>query len=513
MKPIICVYCEGTDTKFGVFIKEKNQIKMLKAASVDLYHGADKSGGAEESLQITEGDAAIQIEGGGESIIAGDKGSAVFESIINSELTGIKLHKAEFIPILTEPSVYYHHIAQKTTGGSLREASLTKELMTEDSDLKEKKVDRETFGRVELADGGALTVYVRQELSCVKMLNRLAQYNGKRIYKVVSIKSAEVSLVNYVAKKKKFFPDDYSLIVYIGKEYSKLLFLQGRKLKHIGTTLDIGTTNLHTYDVYFSKILLEMENGGIPTLDNIIVCGEDVSENLILSFYGTFPETNVSRVEFEEIDVTGLSEENRGKVSAYTLPIAVATEYFEELAKEYSGLNLVPKYIKEEQKFFQFAWHGYLVVPLLFGAAFFITFQVLKNHNELKRLDKDIVIQTELKNRNLEVLSQIEQLNTRINAFDQTQSILDSITVGTERWGNFLSRVSNFSATKRNFWLRNVTIDDQAGLKIEGHSLNRPVLTQFTSALDTAILKSVTYDAIRDQDAYRFMLNFMGGKK
>jgi hypothetical protein len=31
-------------------------------------------------------------------------------------------------------------------------------------------------------------------------------------------------------------------------------------------------------------------------LDNIIVCGEDDSENLILSFYGTFPEANVSRL-------------------------------------------------------------------------------------------------------------------------------------------------------------------------------------------------------------------------
>ena len=124
----------------------------------------------------------------------------------------------------------------------------------------------------------------------------------------------------YVAKRKKFFPDDQSLIVYIGKEYSKLIFLQGRKLKHIGTTLDIGTTNLHTYDVYFSKILLEMENGGITSLDNIIVCGEDDSENLILSFYGTFPEANVSRLEFDDLDITQLDEDTKSKFSSYSVP-------------------------------------------------------------------------------------------------------------------------------------------------------------------------------------------------
>ena len=53
----------------------------------------------------------------------------------------------------------------------------------------------------------------------------------------------------------------------------------------------------------FLKYLLEMENGGISSLDNIIVCGEDDSENLILSFYGTFPEANVTRLEFDDVDL------------------------------------------------------------------------------------------------------------------------------------------------------------------------------------------------------------------
>ncbi len=132
-------------------------------------------------------------------------------------------------------------------------------------------------------------------------------------------------------KGKNSFPDDNSLIVYIGKEYSKLIFLQGRKLKHIGSTLDIGTLNLHTYDVYFSKILLEMENGGISSLDNIIVCGEDDSENLILSFYGTFPEANVSRLEFDDLDLSVLDDKTKEIFSSYSVPIAVANDYFDDI--------------------------------------------------------------------------------------------------------------------------------------------------------------------------------------
>lgn len=512
MKPLICVYCEGNDTKFGVFVKEKNQIKMLKAASIDVYGGGGKKESVQDPLQLVDGDAGLQLEGdmsanlGGTEIDSG--GGSVFEGVINSELQGIKLNQSLFIPVLTEPSVYYQLVSKKTTGGGGNTASVTQEIFSENSELKEKKVDRDTYAKVELADGGTLTVYVRQDIACIRMINRLAQYNNRRFYKIVSVKSAEISLVNYVAKKKKFFPDDFSLIVYIGKEYSKLIFLQGRKLRHIGSTLDIGTSNLHTYDVYFSKILLEMENGGIPTLDNIVVCGEDVSENLILSFYGTFPETNVSRVEFEEIDVTSLSDENRASISSFTMPIAVATEYFEEQAKQYTGINLLPKYVKEDQKILQFAWHGYLMFPLLFGAAFYITMQILANQSTIRQLNTDIAIQTQLKQQNLAILSQIEELQARISNFDQTQTILDSVSVGTEVWGNFLKKSADYAATKRNYWFRGLSIEEITGVKVEGHSLDKKILTDVTSKIDSAILKSVNFDPIKVTSAYRFVINF-----
>ncbi len=503
MKPIVCVYCEGNDTKFGVFVKEKKQIRMLQAASVDAYGTTSRSPQSDMALiNSLENESGVQLDGIDGGIADNPGSSSVMEGVIMNELAGVKLQNCNFIPILTEPSVYYHTVSKKTSG------ALTHDILSEDSDLKEKKIDRDTFGQVEMADGGTMTVYVRQDVPGVRMINKLAQYNNRRYYKIISIKSAEISIVNYVAKKKKFFPDDYSLVVYIGKDYSKLLFMQGRKLRHIGSTLDIGTTNLHTYDVYFSKILLEMENGGIPTLDNIIVSGEDVSENLILSFYGTFPETNVSRVEFDDVDVTALSDDNKAKLSSYTMPIAVALEYYEEQAKEYTGLNLLPKYVKENQKFFQFAWHGYITVPFLFAAAFFVTFQFLANQNELKKLSKDIELQTELRNQNLQILSRIDEITGRISGFDQTQKILDSVSVGSEIWGKSLTKVSEFAGTKKSYWVRSLAIDDQKYAKIEGHSLNRSVLTEMTSNLDSALLKSINYDPIRGKEAYRFVLTF-----
>jgi hypothetical protein len=502
MKPVVSVYCEGNDTKFAVFTKENGQIKMLKAASIDVFKPNKSGSDGIDSLATLDsgGDIALDsIDTSGLS--TSDQGAAVFESIVNSELAGIKLQNSIFISVLTEPSLFYSSKNKKTFEGR----GLTNEMFTGSDEVstKQKSKDEEN-NRIDLADGGSLFTYLSADVPCFKMINSIARINGKRFYKIQSVKSAEISLAYYVAKKKKFFPDDYSLIVYIGKEYSKLIFLHGRKLKHIGSTLDVGTGNLHTYDVYFSKILLEMENGAIPNLDNIIVCGEDDSENLILSFYGTFPEANVSRLEFDSIDVSLLPESARIKISSYSVPLAAAFEYFEELNKEYTGINLLPKYIIEEQKIFQFAWHGYAMLPILFFAAIYMTLQILEYNSNIKLLNQEILSQTTLKQQNLALLSQIEALDQKINNFDQTQTILDSVTVGTEVWGNFLGSVSDFMGKNKNLWTRNVLIDDNGEIVLEGHALNKFLLTDFATFMKSATLRKITYDPINSLDAYRF---------
>jgi len=369
-------------------------------------------------------------------------------------------------------------------------------------------VDKDNIGYVPLADKSYLSVFVGGEIDCVKVINSLANYNGKRFYKISAVKSAELSLAYYVTKKEKFFPDDSSLIVYIGKDYSKLIFLKGRKLKHIGSTLDIGKTNLHTYDVYFSKILLEMENGGIPSLDNIIVCGEDDSENLLLSFYGTFPEANVTKVDFKELDTVELPKETKEILSSYCIPIAAAQDYFADLGGEHKGINLLPKYVIEQQKFLQFGWHSYAMLPLLFFATFFFTQRTLKNFTKQNKLDKEIVQYQKLHDKNQAIIEQITSLEGKINNFGRTQAILDSVSSGTLVWTRAANNISSFIKKKKNLWLTAVSLDAENKVKLEGYSLNKYVVTDLAYSLRAAELKGIYFETLREKNSYKFTLSF-----
>lgn len=506
MKPFVFVFCEGNDTKFVVCYKENSKLKLLKAASVEvLKEKVSASTSSMDTFNLMQTDTDINIDLNTENNQLQPSGQ-IFESIVASELSGIKLNKCPFVPILTEPSTYFQ-IQQEKGSAGITEISETKTLTkTKEIKKSEKKKQKKNEQEITLSDGSKLKVFLSSDIPCFTMLNNLARYYHKRYFKIVSVKNAEISLSHYVAKRKKFFPDDYSLIVYIGKEYSKLIFLHGRKLRHIGSTIDIGTSNLNTYDVYFSKILLEMENGNIPILDNIVICGEDVSENIILSLYGSFPEANVSRLEFDDVDYSSIRKELQNQISAFSIPIAVADEYFEELEGEYSGINLLPKYIIEQQKAFQFGWHGYAMLPILFFTAFYLTFQILSNQSKIRKLNSDIAVYNLQKSENMQLLSEIESYNLKINTFDQTQAILDDVSKGAGIWNSQFQEISDYVGTIRNLWLRNFGIQENK-VKIEGHSLNKNLLTKFAAQLDSGVIKNLVYEPINKKDVYRFIIN------
>jgi hypothetical protein len=503
VKPIVCLYCEGNDTKVAVISKEQDKLKVAKVASYDFVH---------PSIELEDGLTSLSMESDGLTLEKVEKETSVSSALtatgaglISAALREFNLNNYNFIPALTEPSIYYHIFEGKK---NVKSAKVTQEILNDIKESKNIHIEKDNLGYLELSDKSLLSVFISGDVPCLQLISAMAHHNGKRYYKIPSIKSAEISLAYYIAKKKKFFPDDSSLIVYIGKEYSKLIFLQGRKLKHIGGTLDIGTINLHTYDVYFSKVLLEMENGGISQLDNIIVCGEDDSENLILSFYGTFPEANVSRMEFDELDISSLDPEMKEKISSFTVPLAVATEYFDELAGEHLGINLLPKYVKDEQKTFQFAWHGYAMLPLLFGAALGVTLQILSGQHTISGLKKEIELKTIIVNENKEIFSQIEALKTKVNTFDQTQAILDNVSAGASVWSSVLAEISDFFAARKSIWLTKVATDASNKVLLEGYALDKRVLTDFAYSIESAELKSMVYEELREKNAYKFNIVF-----
>lgn len=508
MKQIVCLYCEGNDVKLTVLSKEKETVIINRIASLTMSK-ALQSGSRQEvlaELESAEPSSEISFDNldkvdlsTSEPVDTSDIGQ------LQSALSGFNLKSLQFIPIITEPVVNYHFYEGPKEENKKK---LIQAVLADIQNTKGITVPPDLIDVVDFNEKAMLSVFIEGEIAGVNVINLLANYNRRRYLKIPTIKPAELSVAYFVGKTHKFFPEDNTLIIHIGREYSKLIFLEGQKLKHIGATLDIGTKNLHTYDVYFSKILLEMENGGIPKLDNIILCGEDRSENLILSFYGTFPEANVFELKFEGLDTSSLTEDEIKNLALYAIPISVGVEYFDELEKAYSGINFLPRYIQENQKFLQFGWHSYALLPLLFGATFFFTFKILSSYEQIEELDLEIGRLTQRQLQNQALVQEITPLDNRINNFDATQAILDSASRGAGIWNKNITKISDFIERRRNFWLSRLETVSPNEIKITGYSLSRSVLTEFAEHYKTAVIKNINFESIREKNAFSYIINF-----
>jgi hypothetical protein len=507
MKPLIYLYCEGTETKGVVVAREKENVQVIKSFSISMVGTTDSGSGEIPELGIDTMSDEINFESLEEGTSFENQSEDASDiGLLSTELAEFNLKNASFIPITTDPSINFHvYEGQKLQDKNKQLDEILK-------DIEKSKgifVNKDSIDFVELDETSFLCAFLESNVPCVDMVNQLAGYHQRRYYKIETIKNAEIALANYVSKSTKFFPEDYTLVIHIGKETSKLIFLEGQKLKHIGTTLDIGTQNIHTYDVYFSKILLEMENGGIPRLDNVVLCGDDKSENLVLSFYGTFPEANVVELKYDLFDVTNLNDDQVENISSFAIPLSAAYEHANEKDSDINGINILPKYIHENQKFLQFGWHSYVMLVVLFVTTFLLTFLILSNVNEINNLEAEVIRLEDLQKKNEDLINQINPLTSKIANFDNTQSILDSLTTDTEIWGNTFESVSSFIERRRNFWVTHIETSSTNEILLRGYSLSRSSLTEFAREHESSILNDVLYEPLREKNAFSYSVNLL----
>lgn len=515
MKAVICIFTEGNETKAAALTYENGKIKILKVASSDnpIYaQNPEVKNENEDKVKIVDeisiGDSDdISLEGIDSDINTTEESTENVNNVevIAASLKEFKLKNFEFVAVAADPAMgYYVYDKPIIPKDKNNNAAIIDELLN----VKGATLSGDLIDYVTFQDKHNYIAYLETEVPSVVFINKLAVRNKKRYYKISAIKSGEIALINLVLKTSKFFPEDYSLVIYTGKEYSRLLFLEGQNLIHIGATLDIGTKNLHTYDVYFSKILLEMENGNIPRLDNVVLCGDDSSENLLLSFYGTFPEANVVNLNLELFDSSLLNNDAIENLSSFSILLASGYEYFEETEKRLKGISILPKKIKENQKFFQFSWHSYAMLPLLFAATFYFTVKILTNYRTIADLNIEISQLEQMEKENENILNQIVPIEKRIAEFDKTTTLLDSAMAGTEIWNNELNKISQFVERRRNFWFTKLDGKSVNNIVINGITLSRLSVTKFVEQNNSAVLQNMIHEPIRDKAAYTFLINY-----
>jgi hypothetical protein len=485
---IACIYFEGNENKVALFSKEEGKLKLLKAESIDT------------SLAFKEKKSAVGKSNGNKSKEAikydfvSDE-SAGFNKKYLEKLSefflGEDLSKCKFIPILTEPAIYFQKVNDKKDFASLN--------------VNNNGRIETTIDFVSLYDNSKLAVYPSGQSNYLQAIDSLARMNNRKFFKIPAVKSAEISLASYIALKRKFTEKETSLILYVGKEYSKLIFLKGQKLFHIGSTLSVGKNSFNAHNVIVSKILLEMEQEALSNIDNIIICGEDLSNDLVSVINEAYPGVKVLKQGIESVEIENV--DSFSSESSFIIPVAVAEEYFGEIEKKLSGINLLPNYIKEEQKLFHLGWQGYLAMAMIALSAFFFTNKVISNIDELKAKNDEISRIRLIQAQNQATVNKIKSYENKIQNVDKTKAVLTQLSKGTGILSDQLKKLSDFTNNKRNFWMSSLKMDINKNEKLGGFTLYRPVVKELSDSYNGSVLENIIYEPLRESRTFKFSVN------
>ncbi|MCI0557198.1 MAG: hypothetical protein MN733_01795, partial [Nitrososphaera sp.] len=127
---------------------------------------------------------------------------------------------------LTEPAITYQEF---DSDFGLKGSKLTKKLSTELSTLRATPPLSDAFATVPTAKGGLLTIIREDGLHIVDLLNEIKPFTRGRVPNLSNIDSLDLSLMSLIRANYELQEEEITVVVYVGTEFSRLIFMQGKE--------------------------------------------------------------------------------------------------------------------------------------------------------------------------------------------------------------------------------------------------------------------------------------------
>ncbi len=444
-------------------------------------------------LMAEESEAQLDIE---------DKGSDDVnnQAILRSALQKYPSKKFKVGLSVAEPQVFYAYFG-KDWGleGEKLKKKIIEELSKEKSDVDILTPD--ALYLANLVDGRLMTILRDSEISILSLFQSLRDQGIKRLPQISFMESAEISLVNLVLDNYSFPETEISVVVYVGHEFSRLIFLQGNKIYNISYIIGAGIDSENITNTIYSRILLEQDNLNLPRIHNIILCGEAYEVELKNYLMGKLPvEIKIDYLRLQKMDVVGIDP----LFSRFAVPLGSAWRTLQNSNPDYYDVDLLPVAVREGQKIFKLGILGWVLLFLIPAITFLSTIKISEQKQELTQLQTHRQgLKSEL--AQLQIIE--EKYNTeqqKLAYFDKAFGVLDSMVVGGKTYSTFLNKIANLTQKVGKIWVTDVSSNQPNRAVIKGYSLYRNRIPQFANSIGNATLNKVEVQAIREQTVYSF---------
>lgn len=357
--------------------------------------------------------------------------------------------------------------------------------------------------------GKLFTVHTEGTISLIDRLMEVKNFLAGGSPYFCQANAIEISLINLVRASQDLEPGRITAIVYIGAEFSRVLVLKGRDPLAIVQTIREGYASPHVCQTIFSKTLLEQEEAGIPEFDTIVLAGEVARTHAFDFFRRQFPDAEVKPITPGSLDTSQLRNEEVAIFPSFAIPVAMSWEALDLKNPDFLRTRLLPNSVKDAQKSFVIAWHGFLLLGMIFACMAILSYQGIQRFNKIKDLQESIQQNRWAIESLQQDLLNIHQLREKINVNRSNLTFLNSLIVDPDKWSRLFSKLSGDFKRVNKIWIERIQSTPE-GFLLVGKSLTRDRIPKLAEGLDGVNLQRVTRIISEEGEiAYEFELTAM----
>ncbi|MFA5833436.1 MAG: hypothetical protein WDA22_08165 [Bacteroidota bacterium] len=503
-KTILGIFIDGLDVKFVHLALKNKRIILHDVKTVNLVKRLEERVAGSESGGTESFDMMDSLEAGGmKDEFAEASGGASNSEVIIGLLSEFPTNAYYLVYSISEPSIYYQQFEDNF---GLSGAKLKRKLVDELSATRSVKPTIDSLSYIPAAEGQVLSVIREDGLGLLDLIESVKDFLGKRIPRVQFIETSDISLMNLVRANYELGESEVSIIVYVGTEFSRLVFMKGEFFFHFAPVISEGRLTPNIENTIYSRILLEQDSAGILRIDRIFLAGEAVKIDLKQFLAPQFAEAPIEYLTTTTLDTSEFQDNPETIISEYAIPIASAMRALEPKNKRYYNIDLLPTSYREGQKAFKLAWHGYVLLVLIFATTFYFTSRYAEQNEEVRRSKLDLQKKQEQLAENQRLQTILDSLVAQNAQFESSLAVYDSVMPNYNKWSKVFNHLTNSVESVNSIWIKDMVAKGDSTMELMGYTMYRQRIPRIANMFANATLQTVEMENIRGKDVYKFVL-------
>ncbi len=500
-KTVLGIFVDGLDVKLAHLSVKGKRVTVQELRSATLVSKLEERKNVEVGVGVEGADAFTLPVTTAEPAVEGQ--SEDNNAVLLGLLAQYPTSKYALTYSIAEPAIYYH-VLESDMG--FKGKKLKEHVLDELRNIRSFQPAHDAVDSIKTEEGNLLCVIREDGLSLINSLESIKGFIGRRLPRIPAIDSADISLMNMVRLNYDLQPGEVSVVIYVGSEFTRLIFMRGGQFYQFAPILGEGYDSPNLQNTVYSRLLLEQDNLGIQRISKIILAGESRRINFKEFLTQQLPDQDVDYLLAPQLDSSPLPADQQEAISEYAVAIGAAWKVLQPTHPRLYAVNLLPDIVREGQRVFKLAWHGVALLVLLFASTFFFTYSIVQKNKSIADLQDLLERKRSQLAENETLQNSINGLQEQIGRFQNSLALYDTLVPGSERWSKTFTQLSHGVEDLNSIWVTDFSSAPEGPIALNGFTVYRTRIPRLATLFDNSVLKEVNVQAIREQTVYKYRI-------